>query len=161
MDFVNQINSSAYAQLIRNSDILYPIFQVIHVCGIGVFIGSLLVGNVKMLGAGRDLSFQDFSRHIYRWALFGALLILVSGTQMFTGFISVFAVNPVFGIKLTFIVIAIAVNVRLYRYHITHEESIGTNGLPSWVRWSAYFSIVVLLSIVVMGKLLAYIGGKD
>jgi hypothetical protein len=157
MSLIERIDASAYAEWIRNSDVLYPWLQVLHIIGLTLVVGSLIVSNVRLLGAGQSLPLRDFSRHLYRWVLLGALLILLTGTHMGLSFFAVFAINPVMWIKLGLLALAIVVNVPLYRWAFAAVPQPAGGARKAL----AVLSITLLLSIIVMGKLLAYIGGKD
>jgi len=159
MNLIERVDASAYAEWIRNSDILYPLLQVVHIIGISIVVGSLIAGNVRLLGAARDLPLRDFARHLYRWVLVGLVLFLVTGVHMALGFLPIFAVNPVMGIKMALLVVAVLVNVHLYRWQFAGAAVPAQAGARE--KALAVLSVVLLLSIIVMGKLLAYIGGKD
>lgn len=158
MNLIERVNASAYAEWIRNSDVLYPLLQVVHIFGICIVAGCLIVGNVRLMGAAPWLSIHDFSRHLYRWVLVGLALFLATGIHMAVGFFAIFAINPVMWIKMGLLATAVAVNVYLYRWLAT--AAVPVHAGP-WQKTLAALSIVLLLSIIVMGKLLAYIGGKD
>ncbi|MDP2419361.1 MAG: DUF6644 family protein [Hydrogenophaga sp.] len=159
MSLIEQIDAGAYAQWIRNSDVLYPLLQVVHLIGISIVVGSLIVGNVRLLGAAPGLSIHDFSRHLHRWVLVGLVLFLVTGVHMAVGFLTIFAINPVMWIKLVLLIVAVVVNVRLYRWQLAAASAPAQAGARE--KALAALSVLLLLSIIVMGKLLAYIGGKD
>ena len=157
MSLIERVDASAYAEWIRNSDILYPLLQVGHIIGIAIVVGSLIAGNVRLLGAARELPLRDFSRHLYRWVLVGLVLFLLTGVHMAVAFLPIFAVNPVMGIKLVLVALALAINVYLCRWQFAAAAAqVGPRQ-----KALAVLSVLLLLTIIVMGKLLAYIGGKD
>jgi hypothetical protein len=163
MDLIQRIDASVYAEFIRNSNFLYPFFQMVHIIGVAIVVGSLLVGNVRLLGVAGRIPVQDLARHVYRWVLVGLVLFLVTGIHMALSFLSIFAINPVMWIKLSLITLAVAINSVLYRRQFSAAwaslPSVGT--ASSWEKTLAVLSVLTLLSVIVMGKLLAYIGGKD
>lgn len=158
MNLIEWLDASAYSEWIRNSDILYPLLQVMHIIGISIVVGSLVVGNVRLIGAAPQLAMREFFRHVYPWVGLGLVLFLVTGVHMAVGFVAVFAINPVMWIKMGLLTVAVLVNVWLYRWQLAAVASTKA-GLRE--KALAVLSISLLLSIIVMGKLLAYIGGKD
>lgn len=158
MNFIERVDASAYAEWIRNSDVLYPLLQVLHIFGISIVVGSLIVGNVRLLGAAPHLALHDFARHLYRWVLVGLVLFVLTGVHMAVSFFHVFAVNPVMGIKMVLLLLAVAINVWLYRWQFAAAVPPKAGAREKTL---AVLSILLLLSLIVMGKLLAYIGGKD
>lgn len=159
MNLIELVNASAYAVWIRNSNILYPLLQVLHIIGISIVVGSLTTGNVRLLGAATRLPLPDFSRHLYRWVQVGLVLFLVTGMHMAVAFLPVFAINPVMWIKMGLLLAAVVVHVHLYRWQfVAAVEPVQAGPREKAL---AVLSMLLLLAIIVMGKLLAYIGGKD
>lgn len=159
MDLIRVIYGTPFAEFVRTSSVLYPLLQTLHICGIAIAAGSALTGNARLLGAGAGLPLPQMSRHLYRWALAGVLLVLATGIPMALGFIDVFAANPVMWIKLPMVAAAIVINVALARRWATARAA-GCDPQAS-DKVMAAASITLVLGLVVMGKLLAYIGGKD
>lgn len=159
MDLIRVIHGSYFADLVRTSSVLYPVLQMLHICGIAIAAGSALTGNARLLGAGAGLPLPEISRHLYRWALAGVLLVLATGIPMALGFIDVFAVNPIMWVKLPAVLTVIVLNVALARRWATARAA---GAVPQASdKAMATASIALLLVLVTMGKLLAYIGGKD
>lgn len=158
MNFIEQMDASAYANWIRTSDLIYPLLQVVHIVGISLVVGSLILSNMRILGAASQLPVQDFGRHLYRWVVVGLVLFLVTGVHMVLSFFVIFAVNPVMWIKMGLLIVAVGINVYLYRSWFAVVNPLET-GIKH--KSLAVLSILLLVSIIVMGKLLAYIGGKD
>lgn len=159
MELIRVIYGTPFAEFVRTSSVFYPLLQILHICGIAVAAGSALTGNVRLLGAGADLPLSEISRHLYRWALAGVLLVLATGLPMALGFIDVFAANPVMWIKLPMVIAAIALNVVLARRWATAGSATCVPRASDKAMAAA--SISLMLGLVVLGKLLAYIGGKD
>lgn len=159
MEIIKYIVSSDYPVWIRTSGYFYPLLQVIHVIGFSIAAGSLIVGNIRILGVAPELPIREFSRHIYHWVSIGIFLFLVSGINMAIGFLNVFAVNPIMWIKMIMLCGAVLINVRLYRWQFGAEEHAAQVGPKE--KTLAVLSVAILLAIITMGKLLAYIGGKD
>lgn len=159
MDLIRVIYGTPFAEFVRTSSVFYPLLQTLHICGIAIAAGSALTGNARLLGAGAGLPLPEMSRHLYRWALAGVLLVAATGIPMALGFIDVFAVNPVMWIKLPMVLAAVVLNVALARRWASARAA-GSEPQTS-DKLMAALSIGLLLGLVVMGKLLAYIGGKD
>lgn len=159
MDLIPALHQTPFAQFVRTSSVLYPLLQTLHIFGIAIAAGSAATGNARLLGAGAGLPLAEMSAHLYRWALAGVLLVLATGIPMAIGFIDVFAVNPVMWIKLPVVVAALLLNIVLASRWATPRA---TGVQPRTAdKLMAATSIALLVGLVVMGKLLAYIGGKD
>lgn len=161
MSFVEWLNASAYATGIRESLIIYPLLQVFHILGFSLLAGAVTMMNLRVMGLGRQFSIADGARYFMPWAWLGFAVVLVTGGNMAISFIEVFAVNTVMHIKLILIgIVASHAAVRHYRIHkglINWDSS----GAPISAKLLAALSVLLWISVITMGKLLAYIGGKD
>lgn len=163
MSIVEMIHASAYAEHIRESQYIYPLLQCVHITGIGMFAGGLSLINLRLAGVGGQVGLAEFARHAMRIAWIGLALIVVTGINMAASFMQVFAVSAVLQTKLAVILFAIANAVIVQR-------GIAGGAGARWVlnpppsektrKW-AVAGIAVLVVIITLGKLLAYIGGKD
>lgn len=159
---VHAINESAFAVSIRESQSAYPLLQVVHIIGISLFAGGMIFANLRVAGVGQRVPLVDFVRYCTRTALFGLALVLVAGLSMYASFAEVFYVSTVMRTKLALLLLAFANLTILVR------GSRGDN--PRWhdaapdpqrARKWATLGIAICLSLITLGKLLAYIGGKD
>lgn len=163
MSFVDLVHNSAYAAHIRQSQYIYPLLQCVHITGIGMFAGGLTLINLRLAGFGGAVPAVDFTRHAMRIAWLGLALIVLTGTNMAGSFMQVFAASTVMQAKLGVIVLALANAVIIQR-------GIAGGDMARWAtsppdakaarKWAA-LGITALLVIITLGKLLAYIGGKD
>lgn len=167
MSFVDLVHHSAYAAHIRESQYIYPLLQCVHITGIGMFAGGVALVNLRLSGLGGAVTAFDFARHAMRVAWLGLALIVLTGLNMAGAFMQVFAASTVMQVKLVFILLAV-VNAAIIQRGIS---GVGTGGEAT--RWAisppnpkvarnwAAAGITVLVVIITLGKLLAYIGGKD
>lgn len=163
MSIVEMIHNSAYAEHIRESQYIYPLLQCVHITGIGMFAGGVALTNLRVAGVGGQVGLADFARHAMRVAWLGLALILVTGVNMAASFMQVFAVSAVLQTKLAIILFAIANAVIIQRGIAGGAGARWVSAPPSpeSARKWAVAGIVVLVVIITLGKLLAYIGGKD
>lgn len=163
MSIVELVNNSAYAAHIRESQYIYPLLQCVHITGIAMFAGGVALTNARVAGLGAAVPLTDFARYAMRVAWIGLALIAVTGLNMAVSFIAVFAVSTVMQLKLAAIALAL-VNAAIIQRGLSGAR------LAPWAvsppdpgkarKW-AVAGILVLMTIITLGKLLAYIGGKD
>lgn len=162
VEAIHALNEAPIAAAIRESQSAYPLLQVVHIVGFSLFIGAMTFANLRVAGAGSKVPLLDFVRYSTRIALFGLALVLLAGGAMFISFADIFFVSDVMRLKLIVLVVALGNLVILVR------GSLGSS--PRWFdqapdpvrarKWVA-LSITACLLIITLGKLLAYIGGKD
>lgn len=161
-DIVHAINDSAFAIGMRESQSAYPLLQVIHIIGFSLFAGGMIFANLRVAGVGQKVPLVDFVRYCTRISMAGLALVLVAGLSMYASFAEVFYVSTVMRTKLVVLLLAFANLAILVR---------GSGGVsPRWHEvppdskrarnWAA-LGIAACLLLITLGKLLAYIGGKD
>lgn len=163
MSLIEWVQNSTYAAEIRESQYIYPLLQCIHITGIGMFAGSVALVNLRLAGIGRAVPLIDFSRHAMQVAWLGLALILLTGVNMALSFIEVFAVSPVMQAKLCLVVLAIGNAVIIQRNIAGGDHAVWMLAPPSAAKARGWVTIgiAVLIAVITLGKLLAYIGGKD
>jgi hypothetical protein len=162
MTLVDWLHGTAYATTVRESQTIYPLLQSVHILGISMFAGAVAMVNLRLAGAGQSIPLTDFARYAMRVGWFGLILILMTGMSMAVGFVDVFVVSGVMWAKLTLVAFAIANAVIIQRNGVVANAPWAHTPPDSGkVRKWAAVGIVILLAIVTLGKLLAYIGGKD
>lgn len=159
---LHAIYESGFAVAIRESQTIYPMLQVVHIIGLSLFAGALMFANLRVAGVGGNVPLVEFVRYATRLALAGIAIVLVTGSLMFAAFADVFVVSTVMRFKLILVLLALA-NFGLLWRNVSGPDPIWTRAPadPAAARKWAALAIIVLLAIVTLGKLLAYIGGKD
>src|SRR6185295_7126821 len=85
---------------------LYPIVEIVHVTGIALLVGSIAMLDLRVLGLSRTLPLDRLARHILPWSLTGFVIIVLSGSMMFSAHATEFWGNPAFAVKMTLIALA-------------------------------------------------------
>lgn len=68
---------------LRESAWVYPILEIIHIIGIALLLGNLIVFEARVLGAGKTLDLTALARLALPLAVLGFLLAAMSGLTMF------------------------------------------------------------------------------
>jgi hypothetical protein len=135
-----------------------PTIQSIHIVGIGLVMGSVLMINLRILGlAGADQTLLQTERRFGPW-LTGALwLLLATGILMVIGEPARELMSFSFWLKMALVAIGTTVAVafqRSVRQHderwetvLVHRPSIKTMAIVTFVMWA---------SIIVLGRLIGY-----
>lgn len=159
--FVAWVHATETATVIRESQVIYPLLQCVHILGIGLFAGGVIMTNLRVVGAGQAIALGDFAQHAMRVAWIGLAMILGTGLFMAASFIDVFWVSTVMQLKVIAVLFAVANAVVLQRFLVAPSGSPIPVEPDARARALAATGIAVLLAIITLGKLLAYIGGKD
>lgn len=139
---------------IRQSLWLYPALEIVHIVGIVLLVGAAFMFDLRLLGISKDLPVSGLSRHLLPWSRRGLWLIIPSGILLFSTNAKSLIIDPTFGLKMGLLVLA-AVNVLIFHRFIFPEHG-NHNELPASAKISAFVSILVWISIIACGRLLAY-----
>ncbi len=135
---------------IRASTWGFAIIEMIHLLGLAVLGGAILVLGLRM--AGVILQRQPLARVARGVAplLLGGLLTMVcSGALLVADGPLRYYANAAFRAKMLLLVIAVACGIALYRA----ARRISGRGEPSpWLRWAAALSLVLWLAVGLAGR---------
>jgi hypothetical protein len=151
------LESSSLAVYIRQSHVLYPVIEIIHIVGFIFLVGSAFLFDFRLLGISKKLPVTALAKHLLPWSRRSLLLVIPSGILLFITQAVSLSTNKIFGIKLTLIVIAFANAGYFHRY--TLRTVSGWNQLhptPIAARTAGIISLLIWLGVITCGRLLAY-----
>ncbi len=153
----NPLEASGLGRFMRESLWAFPIVETIHIAAFAVVVGSIVVLDLRLLGLSRRIPVSAFATHILPWTLGSFVIAAGSGLTMFTAHTMDYLTNPVFMLKMGLILTA-AINAALL--HAGAMRSSGAwdvaTGAPWPVRAAAAASILLWVSVIACGRLLAY-----
>ena len=155
--YLQALTSSPMAELVRTSSWVYPGLETVHVVGLGLLFGGIFVLDLRLLGANAGLSVQQLSRHVLPWVWLGFALNLASGVMLFASDALALAANISFQLKMALLVVA-GINATVFQLAIyPGVRRWGDGGpTPAAVKLAAVLSISLWLSIIALGRLIAY-----
>lgn len=151
------LEGSSVSQAMRNEIWLYPIVEVVHIVGFSVLVGAVTLFDLRVLGYSRSLAVSVLARHLLPWAMAAMLLIVPAGLLMFATQPHDFAGNRVFILKLALIALAgaNALWFHLGVYRSVERWNTETTA-PGIARLQALLSMLLWVSVIMCGRLLAY-----
>jgi hypothetical protein len=163
MSFFIWLKDTGFGIAVRESLWIYPMFELVHLFGIVLLVGSIAMADLRLLGLSRQLPVTLTARHLLPWTWVGFVLVLISGVSLFSGFANDYYVNTAFRIKLVLIALA-GVNAALFHFRVYRNVLAWNENTPSpaAARVFAVLSIVLWFATITAGRLIAYTGsGKD
>jgi hypothetical protein len=152
------LETSGLATLMRQSQWLYPIVEIVHIVGFVILVGSVAMFDLRLLGLSPKLPVSDMARHLLRWSLWSLVLIVPTGFAMFAAHATEFAENNAFRLKLALLAAA-ALNAILF--HRTSFRSVADWNTkvpaPTSSRVAAGLSLSIWLAVICCGRLIAYL----
>ncbi len=149
------LESSALGALMRDSFVLYPIANVTHIIGVILLVGGIGVFDLRLLGLGCGVAVPAASRLLTPIAITGLVLMLASGTALFSADARAVVGNPVFRIKLALILFGIA-NALLFRALWQRRLAQWDFQAPPIGRAQAALSLAGWFGVAICGRLIAY-----
>jgi hypothetical protein len=155
--FLVALEQSGLGAAIRQSTWAYPAANVGHILALTVFAGGVLAMDLRLMGAFAAAPPASVVRPARRLAIAGLLLMLLTGSALFTAEASHVATNRVFQIKAALIGLGIA-NALLIgrRLDALLVGAPPFEPLPAVVRLSAALSLAIWVSVAACGRLIAY-----
>jgi hypothetical protein len=135
------------AQVMKHSSWLYPTVETMHIWGIGMLFGSVVIMDLRVLGFGHKLSLSDLSRLGILVAFIGFGLAVLTGSLMFIAQASELIGSRLFILKMCLIFLLLA-NAMILRMRTV------TNGIS---KLQALLSLVGWASVIGIGRWLAYV----
>lgn len=135
---------------LRESAWVYPILEIIHIIGIALLLGNLIVFEARVLGAGKTLDLTALARLAFPLAVLGFLLAAMSGLTMFATQALELLGNPAFKWKMLLLVIA---GGNAAWFHA--RGSLKLN--DTIARLQVIASVFVWIAVLSCGRLIAYV----
>ena len=155
------IEASGLGQAMRQWLWLYPSVETVHIVGIALLFGSIAVLDLRLIGLGRDIPVKRLARHVLPWTAGSFALIIPSGLLMFVAHASDFISSPVFVLKMC-LILAAGLNAALFHavtfpsVEVWDSEEMRKLPPPPSARAAGAISLLVWISVIACGRLLAY-----
>jgi hypothetical protein len=154
---LDAIEQSALGQAMREALWLYPAVEIVHLVGIVLLVGSIVMLDVRVLGLSRSIPVPALARHLLPWTLAAVLLVLPSGLLLFAAHASDVIANPLFAVKMGLL---FAAGVNAAAFHVGPYASVAAwaceRPVPPAARLHAAISIALWIAVIAAGRLLAY-----
>ena len=155
MDLLIRIQDGAVGRAMRESLLLYPLVEILHILGLALLLGSIVALDLRLLGAGRTLDVAALAGYLLPLAVGGFLLAAPTGALLFTTEAATFVGNPAFQAKLALLALAGINAAVLHRGPWRRLHAWGARP-PGSARFAAALSIVLWIGVLICGRLIAY-----
>ncbi len=145
------------AVAIRQSVWLYPALEIIHIVGIVLLVGPAFMFDLRLLGFARKISVAALADYLLPWSRRSLILVIPSGLFLFATNATTLAYDAMFWLKMGLLVVA---GLNALVFHRFTFPTVSARGemmrFPTAARAAAIASILLWLSIITCGRLLAY-----
>ena len=128
----------------------FPALEAIHIAGIAVLVGNLVLFEARLLGLGSTIAIRPLARLALPLAVAGFVLAAASGLLMFATQPADLLPNPAFRLKMLLILVAGANAVWFHA-----RGSLDRADVPG--RLLAGGSLLLWLAVLACGRAIAYV----
>lgn len=128
---------------------LYPALEVVHIAGIALLVGPLVLLELRVWGLATALPVEPLARLALGVSVLGFSLVLASGLMMFGSQPGEFLANRLFIVKLGLVMLA-GLNALLFHSRGSLQR------LDATARAQTALSLGLWLAVIICGRWLAY-----
>ena len=148
MEMVYWIEETAIALWVGESLWAYPLLLSLHVVGLAVIVGVVVMLDLRLLGLFKGLQVDSFLP-LMKFAWVGFLINAMSGLLLFSSQASYFVTNVPFLLKIS-LIFAGAVITGILQHRIRNAKGASSRAI-------AVISLVAWIGAIVNGRLIAYL----
>jgi hypothetical protein len=136
---------------------LPPIVQTVHLLGIAIVLGSIVLLDLRILGlALPSQDVRELTRRVMPWLWCTLPVMLLSGLPFVLARPERYFTNPVFAWKFSLLLPAVALAVALHVISIRKPDYWQVRGTRAAVRGIAAVSLLLWTGVVFAGRWIAY-----
>jgi len=152
------INDTGIATAIRESDLVFPVIETVHVLGIALLAGTVAIVDLRLLGLVlKQERISAIAGQVLPLTWAGFVAMSVSGGLLFLAEAAKSYANPAFRVKMLLLLIAglnpLVFHTTIYRGVVAWDEA----RIAPWrARLTAALSLTLWSGIIVAGRAIAY-----
>lgn len=159
MNFLEWLNNTPIPGLVLETAWGFPIVEIIHIFGMTLIIGALVVFDVRLLGLSRkSIPIKSLMYHIAPWLICGFIISLFSGLAFFASDAIRYWGNTSFQVKLVLLLLALINQAIFYIKDYPNASDWDSDvATPLSARVSAAISLALIFGILTAGRLIPYV----
>jgi hypothetical protein len=154
LTFFQWCEASGIGETIRKSSWLFPVIEAIHLLGLGVIGGAVLVVDMRLLGLGlRRQSAAELTRNAQPWLVGSLVLMIITGGLLFLSEAIKCYYHDAFWFKMSCLFLAIVFTFTIQRKVTMTEE---TRLSPVWSKVVAVVSVLLWAGVGIGGRWIGF-----
>jgi hypothetical protein len=152
------IQDLAPVAALRSSRWTYASVNATHIVGIALLFGAIVPLDLRLIGWWRTIPIAVLARILVPVSIAGLILAICAGLLLFSIRAVEYSGTTLFQFKITLIACAIANTMLLFRAAQWEAQQAAVNSLPPpRLRAAGALSIGLRLSVIVCGRMIAYL----
>jgi uncharacterized membrane protein YhdT len=154
LSFFQWCEQSGIGNAIRRSSWLFPVIEAIHLLGLGVIGGAVLLVDLRLLGLGlKRQSAAQLTRDAQPWIVGSLILMILTGGLLFLSEATKCYYHDAFWFKMTCLFLAIVFTFTIQRKVTMAEE---TRMSPGWGKVVAVVSVLLWSGVGIGGRWIGF-----
>jgi len=156
--FLGWLEETVVATTIRDSLLLFPLLESIHVFGLALVVGTAVVIDLRLLGvASTSRSFERMASEIMKWTWAAFALTAVAGLLMFSTKAQIYFHNVYFRAKILLLALA-ALNALVFQRTVwrTVARWDTARSAPALGKVVATVSLAIWVGVVFAGRMIGF-----
>jgi hypothetical protein len=150
MELVAKIEQLGFVRALKGSFFVYPVVNALHIAAIGMLLTSVVLIDLRVLGAFRSLPEAAFVGVLRRLAFTALAAAMLTGLLLFSVRASEYVGQPVFLAKIGLVLVA-ALNFLAF-LHVARS-----GGRVAMARALAALSLLLWPSILLAGRFIGFL----
>jgi hypothetical protein len=158
IQFMMWVEQLSYSTWVRESNSIwaFPMYLFAHTLGMSIVAGGAAIICMAVLGLWPRTPLKPLAR-MYPVMMWGFALNMFTGVSIFMKDASVYSRNFDFYVKLLFIVLGMALLLRI-RTQVFNDPALDTRPITPSARRLAWACLICWFGAVCAGRLIAYVG---
>jgi len=153
LEFCQWVQYSAPLVAMRSSPWLFPVIATIHLMGLAVIGGAVLLVDLRLLGCGlRQQPVARLAADAERWLLGGLAVMVSTGILLFLCFATKYYYLTFFWVKMASLILVVVLTLSIRRRLAMADEA---HASPAWSKLVAVASLSLWTVVALGGR---YIG---
>jgi hypothetical protein len=152
--FFQWCEASSIGGVIRGSSWLFPVIEAIHLLGLGLIGGAVLVVDLRLLGLGlRRQSVAQVASDAQPWLIGSLILMITTGSLLFMSEAIKCYYHSAFWLKMASLFLAVVFTLTVHRKVTIADE---TRVRPVWNKVVALVSILLWSGVGIGGRWIGF-----
>jgi Family of unknown function (DUF6644) len=154
LQWFTAIYNSSVGKGIRESYWLFPVIEAMHLLGLAVIGGAVLIVDLRLLGFGlRRQPVADLARDAQPWLIGSLIFMFATGILLFTSEATKCYYHEAFWFKMTSLLLAIVFTFTVHRkVAFAGEKQIR----PVWCKTAALVSVILWSGVGIGGRWIGF-----
>jgi hypothetical protein len=158
-DWAAWLEATSPAATIASADILFPLFETVHVIGVALVIGTIAIVDLRLLGfASVRRTVTEVAAHMLPIAWVGFCIAVLSGVLMFMANASRYIDNRAFQLKFLVLLFA-GINMMVFHRLTWRSVTVWDGAMPPplAVKTAGAVSLSCWIVVVFLGRWIGFV----